>query len=75
MENKKKYYIYYSIVDGLILFGLLVIGIFSLSYLSEIEKAESNIDIYSMVDMYSKGSDHIIDKWPGTKSGSIKNEG
>ena len=45
--DKKKYYIYYSIVDGLILFGLLVIGIFSLSYLSEIEKAESNIDIYA----------------------------
>ena len=42
---------------------------------SKIDKVESNIDIYSMVDMYSKGSDHIIDKWPGTKSGSIKNEG
>ena len=71
MENKKKYYIYYSIVDGLILFGLLVIGIFSLSYLSEIEKAESNIDIYAMMDMYSKGSDHVIDEWPGTGAGSI----
>ena len=41
---------------------------------SKIDKVESNIDIYSMVDMYSKGADHIIDKWPGTKSGSIKNE-
>ena len=71
MENKKKYYIYYSIVDGLILFGLLVIGIFSLSYLSQIEKAESNIDIYAMMDMYSKGSDHVIDEWPGTGAGSI----
>ena len=73
MEKKIIYYIIYSSVDGSILLGLLVIGIITLCYLSKIDKVESNIDVYTMMDMYFKGSDHIIDKWPGTKDGSIKN--